>query len=77
MSLVSPAFDRQALYQLSHQGSSMLNNTETWRKNFPDERRASSEALGSGMTMLKGREEASVAGPTGQPQQMPRDRGRF
>ena len=43
---------RQVLYQLSHQGSPMFNNTETWRKNFSEEGRASSEALGSGMTSM-------------------------
>ena len=43
---------RQVFYPLSHQGSPMLNNTETWRKNFPEEGKANSEALGSSMTSM-------------------------
>lgn len=77
VSYYSPAFDRQALYQLSHREAGYNNLQKPGGRTFlTKRRRASSEALGS-MTRMFEEQEASVAGADWAAQQMPRDHGRF
>ena len=55
-----------------------INSTETWRRNFPEEGGASSEALGSGMTsMFEEARGSQSVGANWAAQRIPRDHDRF